>query len=99
MTESIVLTRIWVTVINVEFTILSLKTWRADTLIGPNEISAGSSILAGLAQTFIDFLLAIASKVSIRTDAFMAVSNISTMAFILANLVTGDTPEISSNLA
>ena len=81
--NAIVLTRIRQAVIDVVFTILSLKSWRTFTLISTYEISTSGSILTGIGLTFINFLLAVTALISVGTNTLMAISNVSAVASVL----------------
>lgn len=86
MAHAVILARVWVTIVDVEFTILALEPWWAGALVGSNQVFASGSVLTRLRKTFVDLILTIGSVVPFRTDAFMTVSDISTMPSILAQV-------------
>ena len=81
------LTWIWITIIDIEFTIATLETFGTAALVGSNHVFASGSILTWVCQTFICFNLAIASIISIRADTFMAVSSVTAKSSILAKSI------------
>lgn len=64
MTGSSILARVWQTVVDVEFAVLTLKTFSALTLVSPNKIFAYCAVLARGGITFVDFFLAVRASVS-----------------------------------
>lgn len=87
ITDTIVLARIWFTIIDIEFAVLALISFWADALVSANEIFAGGSILARIGSTLINFFLAVTSLVSIGANTFVTESNVSAMTTILAKLI------------
>ena len=84
VTYTIVLTRVRVAIIDVIVTVFTLITLGTNALIGANEIFASCSIFTRVISAFVNFVLTITSIITFSAYAFMTVTVVSAVAFILA---------------
>jgi len=90
MTCGPILARIWLAVIHIQLTVLSLEALGAVAWIWANQILARSTILTRCWLTLIDLILAVTASVAILTVTAVAVAYVLACA-IVAQIVPGHT--------
>lgn len=82
VTSTTILAWIWLAVVDVDFAILSVKTFLADTFVGADQVTTNATIHARGGFALVDLFLAVRTSVSFVTVTFVRVPKVLTCSIV-----------------